>query len=126
MKICTKCKATKPLSEFGYSKGKIKGHCKECHRGYYIKKGPSATYLPSIKVDLKEGDKFVAYERKTGRKALWGGVCEACSTYNSKGDKLPPVSRGKKGEWLTVTARDWEGQIRIFGALRRWGFLKRI
>ena len=82
-------------------------------------------YLKAITVNFKEGDKFVAYERKTGRKALWGGVCEAVSSFTKDGDKIPPVTRDKDGKWLGVTAIDWEGQTRQFNACNHWGFLKR-
>jgi hypothetical protein len=78
-------------------------------------------------IDIKEGDKFVAYHRPTMRKSLSGGVCKAVRRYNKrKKTYSPSVSYCKEsGNWSSVNAIDAQGNQRLFRSCHQWGFLKR-
>jgi hypothetical protein len=63
--------------------------------------------------DLKIGVKFVAYDLKSKRKALWGGICTVTSITRN-GPRI-----------VSLNAVDCNDQKRVFAAGRKWGFLKR-
>ena len=83
--------------------------------------------MQSLPLNIKEGDKFVAYDRKTGKKALHGGVCKVVKRYNKKKKTYSPSIAYTKetGRWSSVNAVDAQGDERVFQASHGWGFLKR-
>lgn len=81
-------------------------------------------YLKHIPLQLKEGDKFIPYERKTGRRALFGGICTVKPDKTLTGKNVIPIRYGSDKKWLTVLAVDAQGFRRKFARKDGWGFIK--
>lgn len=80
-KLCTRCKVTKPLEDFGLRKGKPYSWCKECNREHVRKWNKEN---PDKALELRQNSKFkklgVTAEDYWRMHSEQGGTCGACGS----------------------------------------------